>query len=312
MVLTRRYSAMALTSVLTLLVSVGVSRADCSDMVGRFDQAIAAKSLDAAMTIENEVYHDDICNAKDSEVKQRLLGLEINLAGDPNVPKDVQEKAIAAVRKANAPLHAWTDALGLADRLLKQRRYADAQDFYDKAISLAGTASGISDRQKSDVLMKASAAKILASNDDQGQLQPEFAHSFRDLNGSLRGLYDPSFRGVEVVPVPLPINFLAASTNLTPNGEKAASELFDALQQQKISRITLIGHTDKRGADAFNVKLSQARVQRVADYLISRGLKVQVTAVGKGWHQPFDTSVLPYKPNQDEVWALDRRVELVR
>ena len=307
-----RGQVIAMTSVLTLLLGSGASRADCSTLVTQFDAAVAARSLNEAVSLEKQIYNDDVCNAKDAEVQNRLLKLQIGLAADPKAPDAVRTAELAGIRKSSARLHSWSDTLGLADGLLKLRRFGDAEEFYDKAISLAGSDAQISDRQKSDVLKKASAAKILANNDDQGRITPTFLNTSRDIDGALGGLYAPSMRGVEVVAVPLPINFVVNSTNMTPNGEKAAAELLEALKQQNVSEITLIGHTDARGPDDYNLKLSEARVQSVAEYLVQHGLNVRVTAIGKGWHQPFDTSVLPYRPSQEEIWALDRRVELLR
>ncbi len=42
-------------------------------------------------------------------------------------------------------------------------------------------------------------------------------------------------------------------------------------------------HTDARGSDAYNMKLSQARAQSCVDYLISKGVKKSsITAKGYG------------------------------
>jgi outer membrane protein OmpA-like peptidoglycan-associated protein len=38
---------------------------------------------------------------------------------------------------------------------------------------------------------------------------------------------------------------------LSPIGNKAAKELIEALQHQKSQQVTIIGHTDERGGDAW-------------------------------------------------------------
>jgi len=47
--------------------------------------------------------------------------------------------------------------------------------------------------------------------------------------------------------------------------------------------IEIGSHTDSRGSDAYNLKLSQARAQSVVDYLIGKGIAPErLVAVGYG------------------------------
>ena len=83
-----------------------------------------------------------------------------------------------------------------------------------------------------------------------------------------------------------------------------------------MNALHLIGHADPRGDRNLNVKLSQARAEAVKAYLLKRlaekGMKADITTEGVGAEQPFDVSVLAFHPTQEEVWALDRRVEFAR
>ncbi|MEA3243858.1 MAG: OmpA family protein, partial [Pseudomonadota bacterium] len=40
---------------------------------------------------------------------------------------------------------------------------------------------------------------------------------------------------------------------------------------QNVAHMNVIGHTDSRGAEAYNQKLSERRAQAVADYFASEG-----------------------------------------
>ena len=117
-----------------------------------------------------------------------------------------------------------------------------------------------------------------------------------------------------MVAVPVPINFESGSTAFTANGQAAVDEMLAALMDQqksgKLGSITLVGHTDPRGADQYNMELSRRRVEAVSAYLHKNGIQANVAVEAKGKSEPFDMSVLPYEPTQDEAWALDRRVEL--
>ena len=72
------------------------------------------------------------------------------------------------------------------------------------------------------------------------------------------------------------------------------------------SEIQLIGHTDNVGTAAQNLKLSQARVERMAQLLIHSGiLPRRITAVGHGMGDPI-------AGNDSEAGkARNRRIELV-
>jgi hypothetical protein len=50
----------------------------------------------------------------------------------------------------------------------------------------------------------------------------------------------------------------------------------------------------------------------VRDELRRRGIGADIMIAWKGAQQPFDIGVLPYKPSQEEIWQLDRRVEWAR
>jgi OOP family OmpA-OmpF porin len=69
-------------------------------------------------------------------------------------------------------------------------------------------------------------------------------------------------------------------------------------------KIELEGHTDNRGIPAQNVKLSQARVDRVKDYLVSKGInKKRIAGKGYGGADPIASN------DNEETRQLNRRVE---
>ena len=70
----------------------------------------------------------------------------------------------------------------------------------------------------------------------------------------------------------------------------------------------IAGHTDPRGTDAYNLKLSQRRAQAVVDYL-ARNFGIprdRLIAKGYGERQPLCTE------GTEACYALDRRVEIIR
>lgn len=69
-------------------------------------------------------------------------------------------------------------------------------------------------------------------------------------------------------------------------------------------KIEISGHTDSKGADAYNKTLSNNRAKAVVDYLISKGIAAdRLTSVGYGEEQPIATN------DTDEGRQLNRRTE---
>jgi len=72
------------------------------------------------------------------------------------------------------------------------------------------------------------------------------------------------------------------------------------------SNVTLIGHTDNVGPADRNLKLSQARVERMTQLLVHAGIERQrITAVGHGMRDPIAAN------DSDAGKARNRRIELV-
>lgn len=85
----------------------------------------------------------------------------------------------------------------------------------------------------------------------------------------------------------LKLNFGFDSAQLTAEDRAELDQLADAIQDLGHARAEVAGHTDSRGADAYNQKLSERRAQAVINYLGSKGINTsQFSAVGYGESQP--------------------------
>jgi len=76
-----------------------------------------------------------------------------------------------------------------------------------------------------------------------------------------------------------------------------------------ITLVEVQGHTDERGSDAYNLKLSQDRAAAVVEYLTSRAKSAvdpsRLTPQGYGESDPKD------RAHNEEAWAKNRRVEFL-
>ncbi len=120
-----------------------------------------------------------------------------------------------------------------------------------------------------------------------------------------RDSVQPSLTGI----VPVPIKFVFEETSFTPDGAEAAKLLLAYIKLKGFKSIILSGHADERGTEPFNYELSRKRLEAVSDYLRAGGFEGQVVVVPKGETQPFE-GVDRLKYSKEELWQLDRRVEL--
>jgi outer membrane protein OmpA-like peptidoglycan-associated protein len=102
------------------------------------------------------------------------------------------------------------------------------------------------------------------------------------------------------------INFDFNSDRISPSSEQTMANLAAALMSPQLQNrnFTVIGHTDAKGSDAYNMALSERRAQAVRRYLIEKGVSAaRLRAVGKGKTQLLNTAD-PYAPE-------NRRVEIL-
>lgn len=90
---------------------------------------------------------------------------------------------------------------------------------------------------------------------------------------------------------------------LTATTKQNLQELANTLKEYEDTDLTIEGHTDSKGTDAYNLELSRKRAQSVADYLATLGVsRVRLTTKGYGEQQPVNT--------ENTEAAENRRVEV--
>jgi outer membrane protein OmpA-like peptidoglycan-associated protein len=103
------------------------------------------------------------------------------------------------------------------------------------------------------------------------------------------------------------VNFITGSAQLDPSSFAVLDETGEVLSRWPQLRIEVGGHTDSRGSNATNAKLSERRAQAVADYLLWKFPQIsssQLRVHGYG-------EELPVASNVDEQGrSRNRRVEL--
>lgn len=79
---------------------------------------------------------------------------------------------------------------------------------------------------------------------------------------------------------------------LRPDAGPALEKLAELLRQNPVIRLDIAAHTDCRGNDAYNLRLSEQRAQSVVNYLLAVGIAAdRLTAIGYGKTRPATACV---------------------
>jgi len=128
-------------------------------------------------------------------------------------------------------------------------------------------------------------------------------------SGEIGGVYLPSLRGVSLERRPVPTTFEFNSVAFTPKGKAAAKFLLEFINTKNLSTLTLLGHTDKKGNDAFNCTLSKKRLAAVKGFLRKNGYTGEISTAPRGEFEPVKLDD-PGQYSEEETDRLNRRVEL--
>jgi outer membrane protein OmpA-like peptidoglycan-associated protein len=103
------------------------------------------------------------------------------------------------------------------------------------------------------------------------------------------------------------INFDFNSATLRPESSVVLEQVAGLLRDKPELVISIEGHTDDVGGDAYNASLSGKRANAVRDWLVAAGIDgARLEAVGKGAGSPVASN------GNDVGRAQNRRVELAK
>lgn len=123
--------------------------------------------------------------------------------------------------------------------------------------------------------------------------------------------------GPDGCPVPVSIdlkgvNFDFDKSNLRPDAVAILSEAAQILSRYPDLKVEVAGHTDSKGTDEYNQKLSERRATAVYDYLTKNGVSASrlTGPIGYGESRPIAPNTNPDGSDNPEGRAKNRRTEL--
>jgi outer membrane protein OmpA-like peptidoglycan-associated protein len=95
------------------------------------------------------------------------------------------------------------------------------------------------------------------------------------------------------------------SYDVLPAGRENLRQLAQSLQRYPGTEVLIVGHTDDRGTDAYNLTLSQRRAESARSYLVSMGIPAdRIRTAGRGESEPIASN------ETDAGRQQNRRVEI--
>lgn len=105
--------------------------------------------------------------------------------------------------------------------------------------------------------------------------------------------------------IPSDVSFDTGRYDIKPNLRPVLDRFAVTLNQNPVTNVTIIGHTDSTGSDAINNPLSVNRASATRDYLVARGVAAnRISIDGRGSYEPIaENSTAAGR-------AMNRRVEI--
>jgi peptidoglycan-associated lipoprotein len=95
------------------------------------------------------------------------------------------------------------------------------------------------------------------------------------------------------------------SSALLPAGQQVIAEKVDYMIAHQDITVTVEGHCDERGTDAYNMALGQKRADAVRDFMVNLGVNGRrLNTISYGEERPVDFG------QNEEAWAKNRRAQI--
>ena len=105
--------------------------------------------------------------------------------------------------------------------------------------------------------------------------------------------------------IPSDVSFDTGRSAIKSNFAPILTQFATSLNQNPVTTVTIIGHTDATGSDAVNNPLSIDRADAARDYLVSRGVaRTRIVTDGRGSREPVADN------NTTQGRDKNRRVEI--
>jgi hypothetical protein len=313
-------AAIALYAVLSL--SLSCSYAACNDYIAQTQDAIEQAQLEQIGLLITQLHQQIDCPHEFLRDVERAMAQIAAQRAQQLLSRDHPEAAAAVLQQA--PLATWETQYLYGEIAAREHHWDSAIGHYNQAYALLDDPNQTPNPPPPDTIglirERALEAQLIL-----GDVSYTLNRGGEPV-GVMRPLCHPKLRqrGIGIEKWPAPVQFETdqpapdprdksgaspVGTGFTSAGERNAGLLAAFVKQQGYRQITLTGHTDERGSASYNQTLSLRRANALRDFLQQQGIAAVVIAAGKGETEP-NPLAHPKRHNQQEIWTLNRRVEL--
>jgi outer membrane protein OmpA-like peptidoglycan-associated protein len=158
---------------------------------------------------------------------------------------------------------------------------------------------------------------MLANGSSSAQELPgeviDLVYGVEDLGGRVQSLQIKETATETRIELPADILFDFDKFDIRPSAADALKQVGDMLRERAKGTVRIEGHTDSKGAPAYNQTLSERRAASVQSWLVEReGLKtLKFTPQGFAAQRPVAPNSKPDGSDDPEGRQKNRRVEIV-
>jgi outer membrane protein OmpA-like peptidoglycan-associated protein len=151
-----------------------------------------------------------------------------------------------------------------------------------------------------------------SSQEGQGKIL-DLIFTVQDMGGKIQDLRVKETKSEIRIELAADVLFDFDKADILPKAQEALNQVAGVIREKAEGVVQIEGHTDSKGSDAYNQKLSERRANAVKDWLVSKGgLKnVNFATRGFGAKKPVAANTKPNGSDDPEGRQKNRRVEIV-
>ena len=141
----------------------------------------------------------------------------------------------------------------------------------------------------------------------------DLVFTVKDMGGKVQDLQIKETKSEIRIALAADVLFDFDKADIRPDAQSALKQAADIVREKAKGVVRVEGHTDSKGSDAYNQKLSERRANSVKDWLVKKeGLKdLKFETKGFGSKKPVAPNTKPDGSDDPEGRQKNRRVEIV-
>jgi outer membrane protein OmpA-like peptidoglycan-associated protein len=141
----------------------------------------------------------------------------------------------------------------------------------------------------------------------------DLTFTVQDMGGKVRDVQLKETESEIRIELAADVLFDFDKADILPKAREAMKQTAEVIREKAKGDVRIEGHTDSKGSDAYNQKLSERRANAVRDWLANReGLKnMRFATRGFGAKKPVAPNTTPDGSDDPEGRQKNRRVEII-